>query len=176
MEHSSKDLLGMMKPVSSIHHTSQSADSSYNITLQGINGSMYFSAAFISALNIISGSDRIGLYYHPEIPTLVMMYVTTNHIGTQPIKKSKGNPYKIYTSEWCNLLKKRFRIGIKSTFKLYIHPDLTYTTVINGMKEKCYLIYDKTSERTDIDEFVKAEIIAETKATMKLIEDASKNN
>lgn len=134
----------------------------YNITLQDRTGSIYFSSDFAKALNILSG-DRVGFVQHPKYKQLLMIYITSNIIGTHRISKSKNNPYKIYSSEWVLDIKKRFRFQSAGSNKLYIYPAISIVKELNGSLEKCYLVYDKTQERTDIDSFVKEMIIEETK-------------
>ena len=134
----------------------------YSLTMQESTGSIYFSNDFVNALNILSG-DRVGFVQHPKHQQLLMIYVTDNQLGTHRVTKSKNNPYKIYCKQWILDFKKRFHFGNAGTHKLYIYPAISVVTEQNGVKEKCYLVYDKTSQRTDIDETVKQLIIENTK-------------
>lgn len=158
-------------PLSSSLSTSSAVGGSPAFTLTNGIRYIYFNKDAKETLDI-SESDRVGLIIDKNNPFHVYMYFTNNTIGTYPVKKYVGYPYRVDSAKICHALMDAFKLTTPGvSIKVYINLGVSINLNVNGRSEICYMLSTSVSERTDIDDFLKEAISEEYR---KIIQGAKK--
>lgn len=145
-------------PMSTSLESTRSIGANFTLSVPQGQRYFYFSTDAANRLSLIAG-DRVGFLLDKSNDMNNYIYITSNTVGTAPIKKYKAYPYRVDNAKFAATLQSIYMIthpGVN--VKLHINFDISIKVKINGKDETAYLITTSVAERADLDDFIKEAI------------------